>query len=188
MAELIVVAFQGKHRAAEVLEQLQQLKTNTIDLKDGVAVYRTGSGRFHVDASMEPTGNEGALWGGLFGALLGALLVTPFVAVAAAPVAAAGLSAGGATLGAIGGSVVGFDDATSWKEKYGISDEFVKQIGGVIQPGQSAVFVLARVAQPSQVVEQFRGYGGKVLRTTLTAAESQKLAAALAVHNEAPGR
>ena len=45
MAELVVVGFEGKHRAAEVLDQLQAMNvTATIDLKDAVAVYRTDDG------------------------------------------------------------------------------------------------------------------------------------------------
>ena len=42
MSELIVVGFHGKHRAAEVLDQLQELnETWAVDLKDGVAVNVT---------------------------------------------------------------------------------------------------------------------------------------------------
>ena len=185
MAELIVVGFEGKHRAAEVLEQLQRLDTNALDLKDGVAAYRTKDGRLRIDSSMEPTGKEGAVWGGVLGALIGAVLAGPFAVLAAAPAAGAAVGIGGATLGAMGGGVVGFDDAATWKEKYGISDEFVKEVGGVVQPGQSAVFVLARASQPSRVAEQFRGYGGKILRTTLSPEETKKVADTLAVKSGA---
>lgn len=185
MAELIVVGFEGKHRAAEVLEQLRQLNTNTLELKDGVAAYRTKDGRLRVDTSLEPTGKEGAAYGGILGALFGAVLAGPFAAVAAVPAAGVALGVGGATLGAMSGGVVGFDDATTWKEKYGISDEFVKEVGGMIQPGQSAVFVLAHSSHPSRVVEQFRGYGGKVLRTNLSAEETKKITDTLTVANRA---
>ena len=50
----------------------------------------------------------------------------------------------------------------------------------MVQPGQSAVFVLARVSDPQLVAQQFTGYGGTVLRTTLppdAAAKFQKLMA-----------
>lgn len=66
------------------------------------------------------------------------------------------------------GAVIGADDADTWKTTYGISDDFVKQVGGMVQPGQSAVFVLARTSDPVAVAERFRGYGGTVLRTTLS--------------------
>lgn len=43
------------------------------------------------------------------------------------------------------------------------------------EPGQSAVFVLASASEPVKVAEQFRGYGGKVLRTTLSSEATAKL-------------
>ena len=55
MRDLIVVGFPGKHRAAEVLGQLQQLNEQwTIDLADAVAVYRTDDGKLRVDQSVQP--------------------------------------------------------------------------------------------------------------------------------------
>lgn len=188
MAEIIVVGFNGKHRAAEVLEQLRQLNTNTIELKDGVAAYRTKDGRLRVDTSLEPTGKEGAAFGGILGALIGAVLAGPFAALAAVPAAGVALGVGGATLGAMSGGVIGFDDAETWKDKYGISDDFVKEVGGMLQPGQSAVFVLAHSSHPARVVEQFRGYGGKVLRSALPGDVTTKVTETLAVESQASTR
>jgi uncharacterized membrane protein len=162
-----VIGFEGKHRAAEVLNQLEKLDASwTIDLKDGVAVYRTDDGRLRVDESIQPTTKEGAAWGGLVGGMIGALLLAPVTAGASAAVAASAIGAGAVTFGTAG-AVIGADDADSWKRVYGISDEFVKQVSGMVQPGQSAVFVLARASDPAAVAEKFRGYGGKVLRTTV---------------------
>src|SRR5215831_15140957 len=70
--------------------------------------------------------------------------------------------------GAIGGAAAGAEDATDFKRRYGISDEFVDQVGKLINPGDSAVFVLARTADPDLVAEKFRGYGGTILRTNLS--------------------
>jgi hypothetical protein len=36
------------------------------------------------------------------------------------------------------------------------------------QPGDSAVYALLRTANPGAVTEQFRGYGGTILSTTLS--------------------
>jgi uncharacterized membrane protein len=175
MAELMAVGFEGRYRAAEVLEQLEALNaTWTIDLKDAVAVYRTRSGKLRVDGSVQPTTKEGAAGGAILGGLLGALLMAPFTAGASAAVAAASVGAGALSLG-LAGAVVGADDAAEWKKTYGISDDFVQQVGGMVHPGQSAVFVLARTSEPAQVAEQFRGYGGKVLRTTLAPQAATKL-------------
>lgn len=175
MSELLVAGFQGTHRAAEVLNQIVDLDTTwAINLKDAVAVYRTKSGRFRVDESVQPTSGEGAAWGGLLGTLIGAVLALPFTAGASSAVAAAAVGAGALTFGATG-AVIGFDDATTAKEQYGISEKFVEQVGGMVQPGQSAVFMLADSRSPAEIAERFRNYGATILRTTLPADKAQRL-------------
>jgi uncharacterized membrane protein len=185
MAELVVIGFEGKHRAAEVLDQLEVLNDLwAIDLKDAVAVYRTDDGRLRLDRSVQPTTGEGAAGGALLGGMIGALLMAPFTAGISAAAAAAAIGAGAATFG-LTGAAIGADDAASFKEDFGISDEFVKQVGGMVQPGQSAVFVLARASDPKTVAEQFRGYGGKVLRTTLPSDAAARFEKLMAPHSAA---
>jgi uncharacterized membrane protein len=182
MAELMVVGFQGKHRAAEVLEQLGALSASwTLDLKDAVAVYRTKTGKLRIDGSVQPTSKEGAaagaLTGGLLGGLLMAVLITPLTAGASAAAVAAAIGSGALSLG-LGGAVIGADEAAEWKRTYGISEEFVQQVGGMVQTGQSAVFALAQTSDLEALEEKFRGYGGTILRTTLppeAAAKFQEL-------------
>ena len=180
MAELVVVGFEGKHRAAEVLDQVEVLNDlSVIDLKDAVAVYRTDDGRLRFDRSVHPTTGEGAASGALLGGMIGALLLAPFTGGVSAAAAAGAMGIGATTFG-LSGAAIGAGDAESFKEDFGISDELVKQVGGMVRPGQSAVFVLAHVSDPKAVAEQFRGYGGTVLRTTLppdAAARFEKLMA-----------
>ena len=177
-AELIVIGFNGTHRAAEVLNQLESLRTSwAIDLKDAVAAYRASDGRVHVDKSVQPTPQEGAAWGAIIGGLIGALAFAPLTAGATAPAAIAAIAAGAGMFG-VTSAVFNADNAAQWKDTTGISDAFVKQVGGMVQPGQSALFVLARASDPAKVEQQFRGYGGRVLRTTLSkdaAAKFQEL-------------
>ena len=185
MAELVVVGFEGKHRAAEVLDQLEVLNdTSAIDLKDAVAVYRTDDGRLRFDSSMQATTGEGAAGGALLGGMIGALLMAPFTGGLSAATAAGAMGIGAATFG-LTGAAIGADDASSFKEEFGISDELVKQVGGMVQPGQSAVFVLARASDPQAVAEQFRGYGGTVLRTTLPPDSAAKFEKLMATHRAA---
>jgi uncharacterized membrane protein len=77
----------------------------------------------------------------------------------------------GATLGAI--------DAQDWKDTFGISEDFVQRVGTMVQPGDSAVFVLARTINPDLVADAFKGYGGTVLRTTLSQEQRAKVEATL---------
>ena len=156
-AELMAIGFDGKHRAAEVLHQLESLEaTWAADPKDAVAAYRSSDGRLHVDKSVQPTTREGAAWGAIIGGLIGALVIAPITAGATVPASIAAISAGAGMLG-VTGAVFGADNAAQWKETTGISDAFVKQVGGLVQPGQSAVFVLARASDPAKVEERFRG-------------------------------
>jgi uncharacterized membrane protein len=175
MSNLIVVGFEGKHRASEVLGQLQALQEAWIlELDDAVAAYRTDDGRLRIDQSVTPTTKEGGALGGAIGAMLGALLAAPFTAGASAAVAATAVGASAAGLGAIG-AVAGADDAATFKDLYGVSDDFVKEVGGLIRPGNSAVFAEIRTADPTTVAERFRGYGGTILRTTLAPEKAAKV-------------
>jgi uncharacterized membrane protein len=175
MADVMVVGFEGKHRAAEVLNQLEDMDLSfEIDLRDAVAAYRTDDGKLRIDQSAQPTTTEGAAWGAMLGGLIGAALLAPLTVGASTAVAAAAVGTGLFT-GGVTGAAIGADDADSWKKTYGISDDFVKEVGGMVQPGQSAIFVLARTKNPVAIAERFRGYGGKVLRTTLSAESAAKL-------------
>lgn len=183
MAELIAVGFEGIHRAREVLDQIEQLDESwVVNVRDAVAVHRTRDGRLRVSQSVLPTSREQAGWGGLLGGMLGALLVAPFTGGVSAVAAASAIGMSAVTLGATG-AVIGAEDAKDWKFLYGISEEFTKEVGGMVQPGQSAVLVLARADDPDMVVERFRGYGGKVLRTTLSKDAARKLEQTLAVES-----
>ena len=174
---LIVVGFRGKHRASEVLGQLDQLTYDwSLQMKDAVAAYRTDDGRLRIDQSIQPTTKEGAGYGLFLGSMIGALLAAPFTAGLSAAAAAATLGVGAATAGAVGGAV-GAEDADTFKREYGISDDFVKDVGGMIQPGDSALFAVIRGGggNAEQMAEQFRGYGGTILRSSLSPKVAQRV-------------
>jgi uncharacterized membrane protein len=172
---LIVVGFHGKHRASEVLGQVEQLTYDwSLDLKDAVAAYRTDDGRLRIDQSVQPTTKEGAGYGVFIGAMIGALLAAPFTGGLSAAAAATALGEDTATAGAVGGAI-GAEDADTFKREYGISDDFVKDVGGMIQPGDSALFAVVRGGNPDQIAEKFRGYGGTILRTTLSPRVAQRV-------------
>lgn len=188
MSTLIVVGFKkDMYRASEVLNQLIDMDYDwTVDLHDAVAAYRDHNGKLRVDQSYQMTTGEGAAAGGLFGSLIGltlGALAAPFTAGASAAVAASTVAAstvaagalGGAALGAAGGAM----DAKWWKEEYGIPEDFVDDVGTLIQPGDSAIFALLRSADPVVVAAQFSGYGGTVLQSNLTKEQSDKVQSVL---------
>src|SRR5262249_58999346 len=112
-----------------------------VDLNDAVAVYRDFKGKLRVDQSYQMTTGQGAAFGGLFGGMIGALLAAPFTAGVSAAAAGAALAAGslsGVALGATAGAI----DADSWKEDFGISDDFVQRVGPIVHPPHSPTFPL----------------------------------------------
>jgi uncharacterized membrane protein len=188
MQDLIAVGFSGTQRAVEVLRKLQSLDARrTIELADAVAVYRTEDGRLHVDRSVEVTEKQGASLGGLVGAILGSVLAAPLTAGASLAAAATAVGAGALSFGSVGAVVAG-TDAAEWKAKYGVPEEFVQQISGMVQPGNSAVFALVRTEEdPVAIARHFKGYGGTVLRTTLVSAKAARVQKTIASRTEPLG-
>jgi len=176
MAKLIVVGFKkDMYRASEVLNKLQSMDDDwVVDLHDAVAVYRDANGKLRVDQSYQMTTGEGAALGGFMGSLIGLTLAAiPFTGGASA--AAAGVLAAGAAGGAALGAGAGALDASWWKDEFGIPDDFVKQVGLMIQPGDSAIYALLRTADPEILAHEFRGYGGTILTTTLSRDQQAKV-------------
>jgi uncharacterized membrane protein len=181
MAELIVVGFKkDMYRASKVLNDLSDLNDDwVVDLHDAVAVYRDNKGKLRIDQSYGMTTGEGAALGALWGLVIGATLAIPFTMGATSAVAASAMAAG--ALGGTGlGIGVGAANAASWKDEFGIPDNFVQRVGAMIQPGDSAIYAILRVGDPEVVAEKFRGYGGTILRTTLTQEQQAKVEKVLA--------
>ena len=76
----------------------------------------------------------------------------------------------GAASGALGGALADF----------GINDQFMKQLSESIQPGSAALFVLIKEMTSDKVLDQIKGYGGVVLKTSLNDEREQALRDALA--------
>jgi len=55
----------------------------------------------------------------------------------------------------------------------------MKDLAAAMNPGSSALFVLVRKATPDKVLEEVKGTGGKILKTSLSHDDEAKLEAAL---------
>ena len=128
MSELIVIGFKkDMYRASQVLNILRDMNASwEVDLNDAVAVYREYNGKLRVDQSYHMTTGEGAAWGGMLGGLLGALIAIPFTA----GVSAVAATATAIAAGSLGGSMRQAlrPGASTWKEEFGISGDFVKNV------------------------------------------------------------
>lgn len=172
MSHLIVVGFKNdRYKATEALNKLRQTDYWNEELEDAVSVSRSPGGELRIDQSYKLTTEEGVVWGGLWGSFLGLVAAIPFTGGASVPAAAA---AGAALVGGTLGATTGGVGAAWWKEDYGIPEDFVYEARDMIQPGDSAVFALVTHIY-DEGVKQFEGFGGKVLKTTLTPAQDAKI-------------
>ena len=166
MSELVVVGFDNPEEADRVLVKLNSLqKEYLVDLEDAVVVVRDASGKVHLKQSVNLTAigvTSGLLSGGIWGSLVGLLFLNPL----------AGFAIGGAIgagAGALSGSL----------SDYGIDDNFIKSLGETIPNNSSALFVLIRKVQPEKVMAELHGLQGRVIKTSLSPEQEEKLRQAL---------
>lgn len=159
MAELIVIGYDTREKAEQVLDELQDLQADyLIDLQDAAVVYRNEKGKLKVSHPGSTTA-AGALGGAFWGTLFGLIFLVPI----------AGLVIGGIT-GALVGK--GLD--------LGIKDDFKRQVGDLVKDSDtSALMFVARKVTPDKVLEALRPYGGTVLQTSLSHDDEEKLVEAL---------
>jgi uncharacterized membrane protein len=158
MSNLIVIGFDDEHKAFELRAKLSKLqKEYLISMDDVVVVTKDEKSRVKLHQSVNLT-IAGAASGTFWGLLLGVVFLNPLLGAAV-----------GAGAGAISGK---FADI-------GIDDKFMKQLGDTFKPETSALFVLVRKVTPDKVLEALAGFGGTVLKTSLTVDKEENLQEAL---------
>jgi uncharacterized membrane protein len=154
MSDLVVIGFDNENKAFEMRAELAKLqKEYLIEMEDVVVVTKDDKGKVKLHQAANLTA-AGAVSGGFWGMLIGMIFLNPLA---------------GAALGAGAGALSGkFADI-------GIGDNFMKELGETFTPGSSAVFVLVRKVTPDKVMDALKGFGGKILKTSLTADKEDAL-------------
>ncbi|PZM07978.1 DUF1269 domain-containing protein [Rhizobium tubonense] len=173
MPELVVIGFDDTNKADAVLNHLQQLeKEYLIDLEDAVVAIRDNEGKVRLKQSLQLTA-VGAASGGLSGAIWGSIVGLLFLNPLAGMVLGGAIGAG---TGALAGSM----------SDYGINDDLIKRLAETIPIDSSALFLLIRKVQTEKVLEEFKGEHARVLRTSLSPHQENKLRELLANQDAAP--
>jgi uncharacterized membrane protein len=158
MSTLVVIGFDNEFKAEEVRLALRRLqKDYLIDLEDAVVAVKDSKGKVKLHQAVNLTA-AGVIGGGFWGSLIGLIFLNPLLGAAV-----------GAAAGAASGAL----------SDVGINDNFMKELASNLNPGTSALFVLVRKATPDKVLEELKGSGGKVLKTSLSHEDEEKLQAAL---------
>jgi uncharacterized membrane protein len=159
MSTLIAVGYDNPFKAEEVRMKLQKMQqAYLIDLDDAVVAVKNEKGKVKLHQPINLTA-LGAASGGFWGALIGMLFLAPLAGLAV-----------GAVAGAASGAL----------HDVGINDKFMKDLADTMKPNTSALFVLVRKATPDRVLEELRGTGGKILQSSLSHEEVDRLQNVLA--------
>jgi uncharacterized membrane protein len=158
MSTLVVIAYDTEFKADEVrLTLMKMQKDYLIDLEDAVVAVKNQKGKVRLRQAVNLTA-AGAVSGGFWGTLIGLIFLNPLLGMAV-----------GATAGAVSGAL----------SDVGIDDTFMKELAATMKPGGSVLFVLVRKATPDKVLDEVKGTGGKILKTSLSHDDEAKLQAAL---------
>lgn len=154
MTDLLVLAFDTEDGAATVRNRVVELnKQFMLDLREAVEVIRRKDGKVKINQEPRLTG-FGALGGAFWGFLIGLIFLMPLVGVA---------------VGVLAGAIVGHFSS------YGISKDFMKNVEKAIQPGQSALFILADNVKLDRLIPMLEEYHPRVLRTSLSQEQEARL-------------
>ena len=158
MSTLVVIGYDDQYKAEEVRLKLRKLQSEyLIDLEDAVVAVKDSAGKVKLHQAVNLT-TAGAVSGGFWGSLIGLIFLNPLLGLAV-----------GATAGAVSGALTDL----------GINDDFMKDLAATMTNGSSALFVLVRKATPDKVLEEIKGTGGKILKTSLSHDDEAKLQDAL---------
>ena len=179
MEEVIALSFHDRRRAAQAFNLLWQMNDKlVIELDDAVVVHRDQSGNLEYDQDLTWTFDKGLIGAGLRGGLLGALVVISFAlgmdSILAPTALCACVLLG--LIGVVAGALDAGEDAAWWKDRLCIPKCLVPEVVDDVSPGDSAVVAWVDSVGLEMAAPVFRGFGGKVVRTTLPVA---KLEAAL---------
>ena len=168
--DLIVVGFQGRYLAAQVLIELRQRGVRLFDLDQAITVSWEDQRNFIVQQSINVSRQEGARWARLWGAFIKATLFQPFtdrLSTAATKVASRENAQSNGEPAAL--------NRDWWVSDVGIPDDFVRDVGALVQPGESAIITLAEKLEPQLAASVLRNCGGSLIYTSLSLEQVDKV-------------
>jgi uncharacterized membrane protein len=145
MSQLAVITFDDEAQAGQALHSLRGIeKQGLLKLNDTAVVVKDLNGQVHTQNELSSATEAGAVIGAVAGGLL-AFMFPPL----------------GAVLGAAGGAAVGAS------LDQGVDPGFVREVQASLQPGTSALFVVAREGNLDALIAALEPYRGTLRQTNL---------------------
>jgi uncharacterized membrane protein len=158
MSKLIAIGYDDTTTALDALDAAEEMAKDLVIQPDALAaIIRNEDGRFRTVTNQHAVG-AGTTWGMFWGLLFGMLFFVPIFGMAM-----------GAAFGALGGKLA--DDS--------IGKDFQDQVRSALEPGTSALFMLAEEAIAIEAIDRLSDFGGTVVTTTLSAEDEAALQAHL---------
>jgi uncharacterized membrane protein len=157
MSQLVVITFDDEEQAGRALQSIRQVeRQGQLKINDTAVVVKDKQGRVHTKNEVSSATETGAV----VGAIIGGILTFMFPPAGAAIGAAAGAGVGALM-------------------DQGVDGGFVREVQASLQPGTSALFVLAREGNPDAAIAALEPFKGKLLQTTLDSEAEESLRRAL---------
>nr|WP_049911080.1 DUF1269 domain-containing protein [Halorubrum coriense] len=156
MSSLVVLRFGDMDGAEAMRDRMYGLqKRELVKIEDAAVVVRNEKGRAKVKQAHSLVG-AGALGGAFWGMLIGLLFFAPWLGLLAG-------AAGGALSGKLG--------------DIGVDDDFIDEVRDAIEPGNSALFLLAREGNTDRIKEELSDfeYDFEIIDTNLDPEDERNL-------------
>ena len=154
MSDLIVIGYEKAEDAHRAYDEVLRLSQDFIvDLRGLAIVDVDGDGKTHVHTPQRIVGRSAAT-GALWGLLIGVLFFVPGMVLLGGAV--------GALMGKLG--------------KSGVDAEFRSRVDHLLEPGHSAVVIMASKVTEDKFASAMRPFGGTILKTSLSETDEKELA------------
>lgn len=158
MSDLIVIGYDDPETARRAYEQVITLQQDFVVELRGLAIVNVDAdGKTHVDTPRRIVGTSAA-FGAMWGLLLGILFFVP------------GMVLLGGAIGALMGKF----------SKSGVDAEFRDRVNHLLEPGHSAVVIMASKITEDKFAAAMQPFGGTILKTSLSESDEKELAEELA--------
>ena len=144
--ELVVIAVDDSMKAQEMLMAAGRLaKDGKLGIDDAVVISKSDDGKTHKIETTDLTPMEGGLGGAFWGLFLGTLLTGPIGGIVT-----------GAVTGGAGVLMAKIIDR-------GMSDEFIKEMEGLLEPGHAALCLLTSYEDNQAVLGELNRFDGTLI-------------------------
>jgi uncharacterized membrane protein len=157
VSQLAVITFDDEESAGKAMANLRQVeKAGALKINDTAVIVKDKQGKVHTKNEVSSASETGAVVGGIIGGMLTFMFPPAGAAVGAAA---------GAAIGAL--------------TNEGVDGNFVREVQADMEPGTSALFIVARGGDRAAVTAALEPFKGTLRQTTLDTDAEEALKRAL---------